>query len=93
MQYYILTYFYAADYMEKRAPIRQLHFDHVNKSLDKGEFVMGGALDPPKSAVLIFKVMDPVAIETFVKDDPYIKNGLVTSHKIEKWNVVIGKDI
>jgi uncharacterized protein YciI len=32
------------------------------------------------------------SIEEFVKNDPYVKNGLILSYKILPWTTVIGKD-
>ena len=29
-------------------------------------------------------------VEAFVEQDPYVRNGLVTSWHIREWNVVVG---
>ncbi len=88
--HYILTYELVENYIKDRQAFRQLHFDHVKASQAKGEFKMGGALDPPDKAVLVFKTEHPENIEEFVKTDPYYKAGLVSNYSIQKWVVVIG---
>lgn len=52
--------------------------------------LMAGAHDNPVDGAVF--VWAPSAtkeeIEAFVKADPYVKNGLVTSWSIREWNVV-----
>ncbi|EPR68699.1 hypothetical protein ADICYQ_2085 [Cyclobacterium qasimii M12-11B] len=57
----------------------------------KGLLLMGGALSrPTDKAVLIFRSEIVSAVESFVKEDPYVKNGLVESWDIREWSVVVG---
>ena len=50
---------------------------------------MAGALgDPPVGGALVFKGVDPEHVETFVRDDPYVKAGLVTGWRAEPWKLV-----
>jgi uncharacterized protein YciI len=52
---------------------------------------MAGALDdPPDSAVLVFRGDTPGAAEEFVRNNPYVKNGLITEWSVRPWNVVTG---
>ena len=30
--------------------------------------------------------------EKFVKEDPYVSNGIVTGHSISEWSVVVGSN-
>jgi uncharacterized protein YciI len=39
--------------------------------------------------VLVFRVEDPAEVEAFAEADPYVGAGLVTSRRIEPWNVVV----
>jgi uncharacterized protein YciI len=41
-----------------------------------------------KGGALVFRDVSPDHIESFVAADPYVKAGLVTSHRIERWNLV-----
>ena len=36
------------------------------------------------------KVDFAAEVEAFVARDPYVKNGVVTRHRIRPWNVVVG---
>ena len=88
---YILFYDYVENILERRAPYRAEHLAAAHAAHARGELVMAGALaDPVDRAVLVFKVDDPQVIETFVRSDPYVLNGLVTSWQIRPWTVVIG---
>ena len=55
--------------------------------------ILGGALaNPADSAVLIFKAESESVAEAFAKNDPYVKNGLVTEWHLRLWTVVIGNE-
>jgi uncharacterized protein YciI len=40
---------------------------------------------------LLFDVEDPKRIDEFVRQDPYVRHGLVRSWQVRKWMTVIGK--
>ncbi len=87
--HYILFYEVTADYITRRAPLREQHLGLIRQAYDRGELVMAGALtDPPDGAVLVFRSAEPA--EAFAKADPYVINGLVTSWRVRKWATVIG---
>ena len=87
----ILFYDVVDDYVERRAPFRQLHLDLAKQAQQRGELVLAGALaDPADGAVLVFRGESPEAAEAFAKADPYVKNGLVKSWRVRKWTTVIG---
>lgn len=88
--FFILFYELIDNYIEARTAFRELHFRHVIASQKRGEFIMGGALDTAEEAILIFKVSEKSIIEDFIRQDPYVKAGLVAGWRIRKWNVVIG---
>ena len=91
VRYYILFYKTVGNYIERRAPFREEHLSLVNSFLDSDRLVMAGALDdPPDSAVLVFRGDTPGAAEEFVRNDPYVKNGLITEWSVRPWNVVTG---
>jgi len=76
--------------MEKRTAHRSNHFDLIQDYKSNGYFLMGGAYENQKTALLIFTVDDEKRVEDFVKSDPYVINGVVTSWNFEKWNMVTG---
>ena len=89
--YYILFYDYVDNILERRGPFRSEHLALAQGALERGELLLGGALaDPVDGAVLVFKVSGPESVEDFVRNDPYVKNGLVTRWQIRPWTVVIG---
>jgi hypothetical protein len=92
LKYYILKYYLADDYLERRSSYREEHLKLAGELHQKGELILGGALtDPTDEALLVFYVEDKSVIEDFVKKDPYIKNGLIMKWEIREWTVVIGK--
>ena len=89
--YFLLLYDVVDDYIKKRAPFRDEHLSVENKAVKKGQLMLGGAFDNPvDGAALVFKADDCSVVEDFVRNDPYVKNGLITDWKIREWTVVIG---
>ena len=46
--------------------------------------------DPPDLALLVFRADDRGVAEEFVRQDPYVANGLVDRWEIRSWAVVVG---
>ena len=89
MNRWVLTYDYVDDIVTKRAPFREAHLDHARAALEDERLVMAGAIgDPPHGALFVWEVRE--GIEEWVNADPYVQAGLVTAHRVEPWNVVIG---
>ena len=84
---YILTYDYVADVLEKRGPHREKHLE-----LAKELCISGGPTTPldaevPTGALFIFA--DTEKANSFVKQDPYVTEGIVTGWNIQEWTVAI----
>jgi len=89
--HYLLFYEYASNAVERRAPHREAHLKLAREFQERGELLLGGAFaDPVDGAVLVFEAGDPSLVEGFVKRDPYVASGLVTSWRIRPWTVVVG---
>jgi len=87
----MLTYLLVNDYMDKRGDYRKEHLTLADKYYKEGLLLMGGALSRPSDkAVLVFRSELIEDVEAFVKEDPYVKNGLVESWEIREWSVVVG---
>jgi uncharacterized protein YciI len=88
--YSILFYDYVDGIVQLRAPHREEHLRRIAAAREEGEVVMAGALgDPPHGAAFVFaEGVSLERIEAFVVDDPYVKAGLVTGHRVEPWNVI-----
>ena len=90
--HYLLIYEVVDGYVERRQPYRQEHLQLAQDFADRGELELGGALtDPVDRAILLFDVEDPKRIDEFVRQDPYVRHGLVRSWQVRKWMTVIGK--
>jgi uncharacterized protein len=91
MPYFALIYELVDDYLERRAVFRAEHLKLAEEWHARGEIVLAGAFaEPTDKALLIFRAEDRSSPETFVEQDPYVRNGLVKSWKVRPWNVVIG---
>ncbi|HEX9308775.1 MAG TPA: YciI-like protein [Anaeromyxobacter sp.] len=89
--YFTLSYEYVPDVLEKRTPFRAEHLANATALHAAGKLVFAGAYDPPTDgALFVFKVDSAAEVEAFVRNDPYVKNGVVTGHRIRPWNVVVG---
>lgn len=89
--YYLLTYDYVDNIVERRAPYRENHLSLVGECVERGELVLAGAYaDPVDGALLVFRVDERSQVEEFIGKDPYVKNGLVVRWRIREWTVVAG---
>jgi uncharacterized protein YciI len=89
--FHLLFYDYVEGAVERRAPHREEHLRLARESLARGELVMGGAFaEPVDGALLLFETDDPGVVEAFVRRDPYVAGGVVTSWRIRPWTVVVG---
>ncbi len=89
--HYLLIYDLSPDYLEKRAAHRDEHLDLAWKSQKCGDMILGGALqEPADQAFLLFESVSPEVAETFAKQDPYVKNGIVESWTVRPWMTVVG---
>jgi uncharacterized protein len=87
--HHILFYDYVEDIVERRGPYREAHLARIGTEREAGRVVLAGALgDPPHGAAIVFKDVEPAAIEAFAAEDPYMTAGLITARRIERWNVV-----
>lgn len=91
MPYFALRYSVVPDYITRRAPLRDEHLALARAAHERGELLLAGAFaDPSDGALLIFCAEDRSAAEMFAKNDPYVRNGLVTQWDVRAWTVVIG---
>jgi len=90
MNYYLLVYHVVEDYVSRRTQYREMHLQLARDAHKRGDLILGGALaDPVDQAVLVFRTPDRTVVEEFVRNDPYVRNGLVERWEIRPWTVVI----
>jgi uncharacterized protein YciI len=86
---HLLTYTYVDDVLDRRGPHRPEHLEHVERWKASGRLLLAGAVgEPPHSALFVLRVDDPAEAEAFADSDPYVAAHLVTSRRVEPWNVV-----
>ena len=91
MKHFLLTYALAPDYLARRPAFREAHLALARAAAARGELLLGGALDPPEEAVLLFAGDDARVAEAFAANDPYVVNGLVTAGRVRAWTTVVGE--
>jgi len=93
MGYYVLTYQVVENFAARRTMYRDNHLRLVRDAHAKGQLLLAGAVgDPPDEALLVFHSPDRSAAETFAKNDPYVREGLVRRWEVRPWAVVVGGD-
>jgi uncharacterized protein YciI len=86
-----LIYELVDDYLDRRPPLREEHLGLAQEAHTRGELMLAGAFNEPADrALLVWSTEDEDVVRRFVESDPYVRNGLVKSWSIRKWNVVIG---
>lgn len=89
--FFVLTYDYAPDVLQKRTPFRADHLALLKELHAAGTILYAGAFDPvTDGALFIFRADSAAEVEAFVKRDPYVKNDVVTGHKVHPWTLVVG---
>lgn len=89
---FALQYKYVENMLERRLPHREAHLVYANDFVRRNILIAGGALLPAvEGGLLILRADSAKVVEDFAKNDPYVKNGLVTTFKVEEWAVAVGK--
>jgi uncharacterized protein YciI len=91
MKHFLLTYTLAPDYLERRPAFRMEHLALAKEAVARGELVLGGPLNPPEEAVLLFAGDDASSAEAFARADPYVVNGIVREWRVREWTTVVGE--
>ncbi len=87
---FALLYDLVDDYVVRRQPLRAEHLALAERFRTDGRLRAGGAFDPPDGALLVFEAESAAEVEAFVREDPYVKNGLVARWRVREWKVVVG---
>ena len=87
--HFLLLYDYPDDVLERRAPWREEHLALVREWKEDGRLLLAGAIgDPVSGGALAFRVDDEREIDEFMRLDPYVREGVITGHRVEPWKVV-----
>ena len=89
--HFLLFYEVAEDYLARRGEFRAAHLALAWRFADRGELLLGGALgEPVDGSILLFRCDSKETVEEFVRNDPYVANGLVASWRVRPWTTVVG---
>jgi len=93
MNYYALFYDVVEGFPTRRAAYRDEHLRLAREAHGRGELLLAGALtEPADGALLVFRTAGRAMVEEFARNDPYVRNGLVTRWEVRPWAVVIGNE-
>ena len=88
----LLIYELSSDYMERRTAFRERHVAYAWKAVERGDLLLGGALEAPVDrAMLLFNANSAAVPEAFARADPYVTEGPVVRWEVRKWNTVVGE--
>jgi len=90
--HYLLFYEVAHDYLERRSLHRAEHLAYAWQAVERGELLLGGALaDPVDQSILLFQCNDRETVESFARNDPYVRERVVIGWKVRPWTTVVGE--
>jgi len=83
---YVMLYESADDVASKAPPHFPAHKARLDEFHARGDLLMVGTFGDPQTqgSMAIFRTRE--AAEEFVRDDPFILNGVVKSYEIRDWN-------
>ena len=84
----VLIYRSAPDAMTKAPVYFPAHRARLDEFHERGELVAVGTwADPRDGSMAVFRSRS--AAEAFVKEDPFVTNGVVASYEIKDWNEIL----
>ena len=90
---FMIKYHFIEDVHYKRIPYHREHIEKVQKFEDRGANIIGGSLFPNTGAYLFVQCNTREEVETFVTNDPFVKNKLVTMYEIDELDILSSKGI
>jgi uncharacterized protein len=93
MKHFVLFLDFSDAYEARRAEFRDAHLTRAWAAAERGELILAGALtDPLDTGLILFKGESAEVVERFVREDPYVNNGLVRDWRIREWATVVGHE-
>jgi uncharacterized protein YciI len=90
-EYLVLDYDYThhdAELIAKREPYLKDHLRLCRQAADAGKLLLWGAVgNPIDSGMLIWRGADEEEVRSFIKQDPFVTNGLVRHWRIRPFHV------
>jgi uncharacterized protein YciI len=86
------VFYQSADDVAPKAPARfAAHRAHWAQFVDRGELLMIGTFADPQQDGSMAVFTSRAAAEQFVKDDPFVLHGVVSSWRTLEWNEALAK--
>jgi uncharacterized protein len=88
VQRYVVFYESADDVMSKAAPVYPRHLARLKQFRDRGDLLLVGTFGDPQAegSMAIFRSRQ--AAEEFVRDDPFVNEGVVKAWTLREWDEV-----
>jgi uncharacterized protein len=88
VQKYVLFYESADDVMSKAPPVYPRHLARLKEFRDRGDLLLVGTFGDPQAegSMAVFGSRD--AAEEFVRDDPFVNEGVVKTWTLREWDEV-----
>jgi uncharacterized protein YciI len=86
----IVVLYHSADDVISKAPAHfPAHKARVDEFHARGELLMVGTFGDPQAegSMAVFRTRE--GAEEFVKDDPFVINGVVASYDLREWNEIL----
>merc|ERR1712062_232636 len=90
---FIVRYHYIPDIHYKRIPYHKEHIEKVETFEKGGANIIGGSLFPNTGAYLFIQCAEKGMVEDFIKNDPFVREKLVTMWEIDEIEMQTDKSI
>ena len=90
---YVLLYESADDVMSKAPVHYAAHVEWAEGFEARGELLSIGTFEDPQTQGSMAIFASREAAEEFVRDDPFVINGVVRSYEIREWNEILAGDV
>ncbi|WP_061965996.1 YciI family protein [Demequina aurantiaca] len=86
MTNYMVEYTYTDDAASRDA-IRPEHRAYLDSLVGTGQMLAYGRFgeDGPAGALLLVAAASAAEVESLLAEDPFVKNGIVGSHRVREW--------
>jgi uncharacterized protein len=73
----------------REQPFWDEHAAFIDRLVDDGFILMGGPLVDEGGSLLIFKAQDENEVREKMKNDPWLKHGILKQESIRRWEIFI----
>jgi uncharacterized protein YciI len=73
----------------REQPFWDEHAEFIDQLVDEGFILMGGPLVDEGGSLLIFNAEDEDEVREKMKNDPWLKQGILKQESIKRWQIFI----